>query len=211
MGHGIRIRAPIAFVGMALLACGLSAGCAPTELKSSWRSPTAGEPAFGRVMVIGMARRPDIRRMYEDAFVRQLGAMGVPCVASYTLLPDEQMTDKAAIAGAQLRSDSDAVLVTRLVNIVKQDLVVPPGPRLQEYVDTAWPGTYTPEVAGQTDIVTLETRLFDASTGQLVWSGMTQTFDAQNLKKAIPSIARTISNELAKQHLIRPGPARQAT
>jgi hypothetical protein len=185
-----------------LLACGLSAGCAPTEMVGAWRSPSFHGPSFKRVLVVDMAKRADVRRMYEDAFVQALGTAGATGLASYPLLTEAQMSDKAAIAAAVARSGADAVLVTRLVKVVKQEVVIPPRPSIQEYVDTAWPGTYTPTVAGENEIVTLRTRLFGAATQQPVWSGTTQTFDAQNLKQATSSVSRIIVKQLARQKLI---------
>lgn len=194
------VRKTVTLIG--LLLCGLSAGCATTQIDHSWKSPAVGGKTFQKVLVIGMAKRPDVRRTYEDAMVDQLRTAGVAGVASYSLLPDAQMTDKAAVNQAIAQSGADAVLMTRLVKRVEQDVVVPPSPRMQEYIDTAWPGTYTPTVAGQTDIVTLETKLFEAGSGRLAWSATTQTFDAQDLQRAISGVSRTITRELAKQHLI---------
>lgn len=196
----LRIR--VAGAAMALLACGLLAGCIYTQMQSSLKEPGYSGPAFRQVLVIGMARRGDIRRIYEDAFVTQLAARGVQAVPSYTVLPDAQLTDKEAIGQAVARFGADAVLVTRLVKLEKQDVVMPPSPRMQEYVDTAWPGTYTPEVAGQTDIATLETKLFEAGSGRLAWSGTTRAFDAQDLQRATTDVSGAIVKELARQGLI---------
>jgi hypothetical protein len=195
-------RARMARTAIALLFGVLSGGCANTQIEKSWKSPEFSGRSFKKVLVIGMATRPDVRRLYEDAFVKQLEAVGAAGVASYALLPDAQMTDRAAIDRAVAQSGADAVLVTRLVKVTKQDVVVPPSPRLQEYVDSAWPGTYTPIVAGQTDIATLETKLFDAATAQPVWSATVQQFDAGNLQRAMADVSRTITKELAKQKLL---------
>jgi hypothetical protein len=154
------------------------------------------------VLVIGVATPPDVRRAYEDAFVKQLQVLGASGAVSYTLLPDAQSADKAAIKQAAAQSGADAVLLTRLVKVEKQAVVIPPDPGVQDRIDSAWLGTYTPVVAGQNTIVTLESRLFDADTGQIVWSGTTQTFDAEDLHRAISSTSRTIVNELAKQKML---------
>jgi hypothetical protein len=189
-------------IGTAALVCVLAAGCGSTQMAHSWKSPAFKGPAFKKVLVIGRAAQPNVRQVYEDAFVKELHALGASGVGSHTLLSGAQTGDREAIMLAAAQSGADAVLLTRLVKVEKQDVVVPPEPGVQDRIDSAWPGTYTPVVAGQTEIVTLESRLFDADTGQLVWSCTTQTFDAADLQRAISSTARTIVKELARQKLL---------
>ncbi len=112
------------------------------------------------------------------------------------------MTDDAAVRQAAARSGADAFLVTRLLNVRQEPVIVPPEPGVWVRIQSAWPGTYKPVVAGQTEIVTLETRLFPAGSDQPLWSGTTQTYDAADLHKAIPGTAKTIVKDLAKQGLI---------
>jgi hypothetical protein len=202
MNMRLPFRPRIAATSIALLVCALSAGCGSTQMDHSWRSPVFQGPAFKKVLVIGLAAQPDVRQVYEDAFVEQLRAAGAGGAASYMLLSDVQTADKEAIKQAAAQSGADAVLLTRLVKVEKQGVVVRPDPGVQDRIDSAWPGTYTPVVAGETKIVTLESKLFDAESGQLVWSAATQTFDAEDLQKAISSTSRIIVKELAKQKLL---------
>jgi hypothetical protein len=196
----VRLRIPV--IAVTLIISALSAGCGSTKMVHSWKSPDFKGPAFHKVLVIGLASQPDVRRVYEDAFVKHLQAAGIDGVASNTLLLTPQTAGKAAIGQAAARSGADAVLVTHLVKTVKEAVGDEPQPGIQEYVDTSWPGTYTPAGSTQIDVVTLETRLFDAASTRVVWSGTTETFAAQKLQQAIEDVSRIIVQQLKSQKML---------
>lgn len=196
------IRMRSATAAISLLLCAQAVGCGSTQMAHSWKSPMFKGPAFRKILVIGKAARPEVRQLYEDAFVRQLQTVGAAGTASYPLLADAQTADRAAIDRAVAQAGADAVLVTRLVKMERRDVVVPPEPGVQDRIDSAWPGTYTPVVAGQTDIATLEVKLFDAASGQLVWSATMQEFNAGDLQRATAGASRTIVKELVRKRLL---------
>src|SRR5687768_570732 len=73
----------------ALLAVSLCGGCASTRLDGSWRDPGFAGPTFTKVMVVGVTKQADARRLFEDRFAADLRAHGVEGVQSYTLIPED--------------------------------------------------------------------------------------------------------------------------
>src|SRR4030065_1197039 len=71
--------------------------CATTKLTSAWKDPLYQKQPH-KIMVIGVAKKPVNKRIFEDEFVRQLKARGTDAVASYTVMPDEKQADNTAIA-----------------------------------------------------------------------------------------------------------------
>ena len=92
----------------------LVTACASTQLSSVWKDP-AYQARPAKIMVIGLAKKPEIRRLFEDEFVRQLKARGTEAIASYTVLAEQQQNDQAAIAAKVKEMGADSVLLTRLV------------------------------------------------------------------------------------------------
>ncbi len=191
-----------AAAAVALWLAALSISCAPSETVRSWRSPTFRGPAFRKVLVVWLAAPPNARRVYEDALVARLVTRGVQGIPSYSLFPGDPAPDDNVIRRAATRSGADAFLVTRTVTVRREPTIVPPEPGVWERIQSAWPGTYKPQVVGQTEILTLETTLFPAAADQPAGSVTTRTYDAADLRKAVPATVRTIVQDLARQGLI---------
>ena len=106
------LRSSIGF--MVLIAMFIPA-CATTTLTSAWKDPSY-QGQLSKIMVIGVAKKPLNKRIFEDEFVRQLRARGTNAVASYTVIPDEKQGDNASIAAKMKEQGADAVLISRLAS-----------------------------------------------------------------------------------------------
>jgi hypothetical protein len=52
------------------------------------------------------------------------------------------------------------------------------------------------------EIVTVDVQLYDVKTSDLVWSGVTRTFDTSNLESSTTYWAKVVIKELTKRGLI---------
>jgi hypothetical protein len=162
----------------------LMTSCAASmKLVSVWKDDTYRGEHFRKLLVIGTAEKPGVRRFFEDEFVDQFRARGIQAVASYTLIPIDKVTDKETIAEKIKGQEIEAVLITRLVNKRVIESYRPAGERFvvphssysdwhQYYADSirfsAAP-TYTVKKE-----VSLETNLYETMNEKLVWSGLTR-------------------------------------
>ena len=190
------------------LAAAFASGCASTQIVNAWQDPKFSGPPLKRIMVIGVTKQAGIRRTFEDQFVRELDAKGVPGVASYTLIPEDGEVPKERLAQAVKESGVEGVLITRLVKVEVQTQVYaapyagPPYFGFYGYYSSAWVGYYDPPQIYSYDIVTAETNLFDAASDTLIWSGTTQTFSPRNVKKDARDFANVIIKALSASHII---------
>src|SRR4030042_3569090 len=77
------LRSPFGFL---ILIAMLVTACAATQIKTVWKDPSyQARPT--KIMVIGVAKNPLSRRMFEDEFVLQLKARGTDALASSAVLP----------------------------------------------------------------------------------------------------------------------------
>lgn len=187
-----------------LLASVLVSGCASTELVNSWRDPDYAESVTSLV-VLGVSKQASVRRVFEDEFATQLRTRGIRAIPSYTLIADDGPLDEGSLRAAIESANTDGVIITRLVNIQNRTMVTSNAtvgaPYYYGFYSRAWVGYYEPSVH-QYEVVTAETTVFARERAEPVWSGTTETFAPEDLKKETTGFAKTVISALEKEGLI---------
>jgi hypothetical protein len=168
--------------GLFILIAMLVTACASTQLTSVWKDPSyQTRPA--KIMVVGVAKNPLNRRLFEDEFVQQLKSRGTDAIASYTVLPDRQQGDPAAIAKKVAELGADTVLITRLVSKKIVQVYVPGSPYYPPSFYGTWPDyygygyryMYTPGYIAEDEYAVIETNLYEANSNKLIWAASSET------------------------------------
>ncbi len=160
----------------------LFTACATTELNSVWKDP-AYQARPAKIFVIGVARNPLNRRIFEDEFVSQIKARGTDAIASYTVLPDNQQDDREAIAAKVRELGADTILITRLVSKRIVQTYVPGTAYYPPPYYGSWPNyygygyryMYTPGYIAEDEYAVIETNLYEAKSDKLVWAASSET------------------------------------
>jgi hypothetical protein len=168
--------------GLLILIAMLLTACATTQLNAVWKDP-GYQTRPAKIMVIGVARNPINRRLFEDEFVQQLKARGTEAIASYTVLPDRQQDDHEAIAAKVKELGADAILITRLVSKKIVQTYVPATPYFPPPYYGSWPDyygygyhyMYTPGYIAEDEYAVIETNLYEAKSDKLVWAASSET------------------------------------
>ena len=179
--------------------------CASTTLDMTWRDPTYEGRPFGKVLVVGATDNADNRRIFEDVFVSELTSRGVAAVASHTLIPSEADVKRDRVGEAGKPSGADCVLSTRLVGIETRAAQVP----LQTASDGAmdlyrYYSPMEPRTTIRQDyrVANLESNLFDAGTGKMVWWGRSQTFPTTDMGRIGRELGRNVIGALKSAKLL---------
>jgi hypothetical protein len=201
--HSRRIVGQAALTSMTLLLV----ACASTTLSNSWTSPDYKGPPLKKLMVVGVSNQPALRRTFEDEFVKDLKAVGVDAVASYTFIPQDGQAEEARVQQAVKDAGADGVLITRFVRVDVNTQVTPAYPPAMGMgfyggYAGAYGGFYDPPMVTQTDTLVLETNLYGVDESHLLWSGTTQTFAPTNIKQEMQGFAKVIIGALQKHKLI---------
>lgn len=192
-----------------LLGALLLTACATTEINAIWKDPSyQARPA--RIMVIGVAKNPLNRRLFEDEFVQQIKARGTDAIASYTVLPDKQQDDQAAIAAKVKELDADSVLVTRLVNKKTVKIYVPgtvyyPPPYYYtwpDYYGYSYRYIYSPAYVSENEYAVIETNLYETRNDRLVWAASSETLISDADKNLIKSYIGILARTMVEQGLL---------
>jgi hypothetical protein len=168
--------------GLFILIAMLVTACSSTQLTSVWKDPSyQTRPA--KIMVVGVAKNPLNRRLFEDEFVQQLKSRGTDAIASYTVFPDAQQGDPAAIAKKVAELGADTVLITRLVSKKIVRVYVPGSPYYPPPFYGNWPDyygygyryMYTPGYIAEDEYAVIETNLYEAKSNKLIWAASSET------------------------------------
>lgn len=181
---------------VAMIGALLATGCGgATQTTRVWADPAFESNSLRKLLVIGVANTPTIRRSFEDRFVAALKAQGIDAEPSYRLVGDGNR-DSARTSAEMHRSECDGVFVTRIVDQRTVKTYYPPtssyagapylgAPRAYRY---GWYGYYglgyayasTPGYTVENQVVNLEPTLYRVADGQLVWSALSQEWLGQS-------------------------------
>jgi hypothetical protein len=194
-----RIAGLSALAGLAFAA--LAAGCASTEMTSSWTDPSARGATLSKVAVICLTKDPGLRRMAEDTAAAQLrGAQAVP---SYQVLGDTDLRNRESVKNMLLTAGFNGVLVMRLAGVTER--VTPVGSpygTFDGYYDWAGAAVYAPGYLETDTIVHVVSNLYSLDQNKLVWSGVSQTFDPSSARQFMTDVSKAVAKSLQKDRLI---------
>jgi hypothetical protein len=180
-----------------------------SKLVMSWKNPNYSPgKKFQRVLALGLSDKTEIRADFEDALAEQLAAIGLEAIPGNTiLLRPEGAQIHISYIKTQIREHKiDAVVVSRLIKVEKTATYVSgtsyvPYPYYNTfygYYGAVFPVVYTPGYLKEEKKVRIETNLYVISSeeGELVWTGITDTFNPSNVHKAINGLVKLVLRQM---------------
>ena len=190
----------------------LLSSCTNTKITSVWMDSNKAGTSFNDLLIIGIANEEHNRRLFEEEFTTQLKAVGVESEVSYTVLPQGTDINPETVTAAIDGKGVDAIIVTHLVaveqeTVYRQSMDYRPAygyyngfydyyPHVHSYVQQ--PGYYTTH-----DVVKLETNLYEAASGELVWTAQSQSFAPESAKEVIDELVQLVITDLQEKGLIK--------
>ena len=186
--------------------------CTTTKITNIWKDDGYRGAPFSDLFVIGVAKKENTRRSFENKFVEKLKAAGVQAVASSSVMPSDQKIEKEAILAAIEKLDIDAVLVTRLISLKEEEIRSPStseqgrpddyqGRYYRDY-STAYGYTHQPAQYTTSVRVGLETKLYDAGTEKLIWSATSKTANPKSRIELFDSVIEALVRDLKRNNLL---------
>lgn len=203
---------------LALLLSTAACSSSGTRFTGMWLNEDYKGTTLDDVLVIAAARSETNRRMFESELVGHLERQGVNAAPSYVSLTSDKMLTKEEVEAVVREQNFDAVIVTRLVDVDREEVYVPPTTYVEAYPSYGYPyyGSYygyyshsysvvhDPGYTYENVTVSLETNLYDASNEALVWSGQSATFNPGNVGDVIGPTTKLIVSTLVGEGLISP-------
>jgi hypothetical protein len=178
----------------------LSCASPSMQLTDNWRNSTYTGPAFKKIMVVAMTKRDDMRQPIEDEFAKQLKARGVAAATCYECIPDPDKVTREELAKVSQGMGIEAYLIVRVMGVgteVQSTRGESPSPMAASNdVDSMMSMRGLgpePMMGKRSEVVTLESRLYDAKTAEIVWRS---TVNAVNPSPSEGHISKFVSMEL---------------
>ncbi len=188
-------------------ACGGSS----THFYSKWNGGAQPVSLNGmRVATVFITDNESVRREGEDVMAREVVRIGGIGAASYNILPNNPKDSERAKRELE-KTGADAVLSMRVISSDRITTYTPsywsgsPYHRsLWGYWGYGWEGVYDPSYLRTSTVVAVETILYSLKDGKMLWAGMSETFDKDNVKSAVKSIAREAVDEMNDDGVLVP-------
>jgi hypothetical protein len=195
------------FLWAALLA--LLSGCQSTSIRSAWFDTDFTGPPLRKILVSASVSGSTEGRIVEDIFVEKLRAAGVDAIAGHAARLDDPGLPDASFDAAVANTGAQGLLLVSLLGVDTRTQVS----TTMVHGGMAWGrGTWgwgsamrtmvPVQEVRQYDIATVETKLFDVKTKQLVWAATTSTFNPRSVARESPAFADLIIGQLASRGII---------
>jgi len=207
------------FLSAILLTAWIPAHSASTKLVMSWKNPKYSGHQFRRILVIGMSENPTVRADFEDALSAKITRDGFEAVPGNTILlrPDSPNVDLDYLKGQIHDHRIDAVIVARLVNVDQTTTYVPGHSYAVPYAyyrgfygyyGTVYAQVYSPGYLREDTTVRVETNFYDVTPPDqdLVWTGVSDSFNPKNADKAIAGLVKLVVKRLEKEAILTKNP-----
>src|SRR6516225_8301235 len=210
--------AVIFFVGLVVLAA--SSGKS-VKMITSWFNPNYKGQTFHKVLVIGVAQNLEVRADFEDEMAAQIARPGIETIPGNHILlrPDANVKLDLDYLRGQIRDNHiDAVVVSRLLKVDKKVISIPsstyvaPYPYYYSfygYVGAVYPLVYDPGYTREDTTVSVETNVYATSKpdGDLVWSGVSESFNPKSAKKVVAGLVKEVPRQMEKDGLLKVVPS----
>lgn len=184
---------------------------AATKFKSTWKSPEAGAVTLAgqKVAALVIDKDESLRVAGEEGLARELTERGLQGVASYRIVPKEELRDVDKARGWYERSGVQGVVALRVVSDDKRKTwspsvwATPYYTSFWGYYGYGWGSLYDPGYVRVDRVVALETLIYSVPKDKLLWAGVSETDNPKDAASVIADVVKAAVRELQKQGLAR--------
>jgi hypothetical protein len=193
----------------------LTTSCGSTSMLTSWSDPNYTGGKLQHVLVIGVGKDQVIRRLFEDMFAERLSNRRTQATGSYILLSDPSEISKETVGPLVTEHGFTHVLVTRLVDrktitdyapATVGATYVPVYPQYYSgwysYYSTSYTTVVSPGYTYETELVNLETNIYDVASEKLIWSGLTETETGGRIEGKLREFIDVVMSEMGRAKLL---------
>jgi hypothetical protein len=173
----------------------------------TWKADTLRPGSLQKMLIIGVFHTEGMRETVEGQFVKQLQDEKLQAVASNALIADK-VPSRETVMQRVNEFGLDGVVVARILDRKAYETYYPPDQDQRavtlgyqdNWYDYFVTSTEQIQAVGYTDASRLdarvETRVFDARTGKVVWSGVSDTKidgqDPRQIESAVGAIMKSM-------------------
>jgi hypothetical protein len=184
------------------------------KMELSWKNPNYSGGHFTNILILALNGKAENRAEFEDELAAAIARPGIQATQSYVFLvrPNATPIDLNDLKEVIREQHFDAIVVARLTKAEKKTTYVPgqtysPYPyygSFAAYYGAVYPLVYSPGYLVKERSAQVETNFYSTGKpdGELVWTGTTNTFNADSPMKVIKELIKVVVKELEKQSVI---------
>ncbi len=197
-------------VGALVVVAVLGAAGADVKFRSVFTSPTAGATSLAGRKVAALVITTDnsLRMSAEEALVRVLETRGVRAVATWRMIPREELQNKDRAQQWFQEAGVEAIVVLRPIRMERNVTEYAPQWTSSSY-GTFWGyygyGTtvaYTPGHTESETTVVVETIVYSLTANALLWGAVSETRDPKGMDAYMKQLVGEAAKEMRKAGLI---------
>jgi hypothetical protein len=198
-------------VVMAVAALGMIVHAAQFKDTYTAQGIEAQDFAGKKVAALVITGDQALRMSAEEALARVLTERGVQGIASYRLIPPEELRDKDRAKPWFERAGVEGIVVVRPVTmetkVTKYEAQWSTAyyQSLWGYYGYGWSAVWTPGRTTRESIVVVEALAYSVPMDLLLWGGVSEARDPKGLDVYLKELVRDGANEMRKAGLIRRG------
>lgn len=186
--------------------------CSTSVLVDEWNDSSFHESPLNKILIIAIRKNPVQRRIWEDAFVRELSKKNVQATSSYKWFP-EAVPDTDEVIETVQKNGFDGILITRILQKETETHYV------ESYITTESKIRYNPfrnmystyyrdvEHPGYIDSSTIYRRAIDVwvirDKERIIWGATSNTPEQNSVEAVQNDIASLVISELLRYEFIK--------
>jgi len=179
--------------------------CATSKPSVEWRNQ-GFTGKVDNILIIGVSENADRRYTFENTFVEVLAANKTRAIPSRNLLPSSINLRRENVEKAIEGQQVGAVLITRVAGARETETnSIPDRDRNYFHYNIIRQKTNTAN-SDEHRLFTLESKLYDTASGELIWSMQSETMADAKPKEIIENQIRLTTRALANSGLIAAKP-----
>jgi len=186
---------------------------AAIRFSSTFKSLDAGAANFfgKKVAALVISNDDSLRMAGEESLVRALGARGMQAVATYRMVPKEELRSAETARPWFEKANVEGVVAVRPVSAETEQTyspsvwVSPNYGTLWGYYGYGWTAVWVPGSGGQRTqrTVVVESTVYSVPRNQLLWAAVTETTNPRDIRAFVEELAKASVEEMQKQGLAR--------
>ncbi len=184
--------------------------CSSTNLSQVWSDRQYHNNSIQEVLVVSMAKQEGVRKSFEQTMSKEFAEKGVKGLMASNIFPEGQITPEQ-FSECFEKMGVDAILVAHLSDVRTEQEYVPgqtyavPGyyRNFYGYYHQTYSYVQEPGYMQSVKVVNLELNLYEAKDGELIWTGLTETYDPSDVNVVIDEVSKETVKALEKEGFLR--------
>jgi D-hexose-6-phosphate mutarotase len=179
-----------------------------TMLIDTWSDDAYQTSGFKNILIVGIARRQEVRESFELELKSHLKTKTVRVVISSEVMPPNEKIDSAAFHKYFGDENIDAVIVTRLLGVDELPSATSKGQQMDaatfyEYYENNF-GDQADEMMDQQNLILkVETNVYETKKEKMIWTCVSKSFQNGKTARILSDLTKVIANALKEDGLIK--------